>query len=288
MESVAIRRRSIAYLMLAAILWSTGGLMIKSTSWQPLAIMVGRNIFSSCVLLLYLRRFPTRWTRWKLIAAVSHLLTAFLFISSTKLTTSANAIFLQYTAPLYIILLAFWFLHERPTRIDWLSMSVIFAGMFLFFGDRLSLQGLQGNILAALSGVTMAMMTVALRAQKDGTPIESILIAQVFTVVFGFPLLFRESWTASNWLMVAYLGVFQIGLAFLLFTTALKHVPAMEATLIGTLEPVLNPLWVAFFLGEKPGAFATVGALVVLAGVIFNAVGNARAAPAPIEANLGR
>ena len=281
MQAVAARRRSILFLVLAAILWSTGGLMIKSTSWQPLAIMVGRNIFSSALLLLYLRRFPTRWTRWKLIAAFSHLLTAFLFISSTKLTTAANAIFLQYTAPLYIILLGFWFLREKPTRTDWLSMLVIFSGMFLFFGDKLSLEGLQGNILAALSGLTLAMMTVALRAQKDGTPVESILIAQVFTVVFGFPLLFRESWTATNWLIVGYLGIFQIGFAFLLFTTALKHVPALEATLIGTLEPVLNPLWVAFFIGERPGSYALIGALVVLAGVAMNSVGSARAASAP-------
>ncbi len=287
MDSLALRRRSILFLILAAVLWSTGGLMIKSSTWQPLAIMVGRNIFSSTVLLLYLRRLPTRWTRWKLIAAASHLLTAFLFITSTKLTTAANAIFLQYTAPLYIILLAFWFLHERPTRTDWFSMIVIFSGMFLFFGDKLSLQGLQGNILAALSGLTMAMMTVSLRAQRDGTPIESILIAQLFTLVFGFPLLLHESWTATNWLIVAYLGVFQIGLAFLLFTSALKHVPAMEATLIGTLEPVLNPLWVAFFLAETPGAFATMGACIVLAGVVFNAVGNARAAPSPAGAEPG-
>lgn len=280
MDSLTLRRRSVLFLVLAAVLWSTGGLMIKSCSWQPLAIMVGRNIFSSVVLLAYLRRFPTRWTRWKLVAAVSHLLTAFLFISSTKLTTAANAIFLQYTAPLYIILLAFWFLHEKPTRVDWISMTVIFSGMFLFFGDKLSLQGLQGNILAALSGGTMALMTVSLRAQKDGTPIESILGAQLFTVVLGFPLLFRESWTMTNWLIVLYLGVFQIGLAFLLFTTALKHVPAMEATLIGTLEPVLNPLWVALFLGEQPGPFALAGALIVLTGIILNAAGNMRAAPA--------
>jgi drug/metabolite transporter (DMT)-like permease len=281
MDALAARRRSILFLILAAILWSTGGLMIKSSTWQPLGIMVGRNIFSSAMLLLYLRRFPTRWTRWKLIAAVSHLLTAFLFISSTKLTTAANAIFLQYTAPFYIVLLGFWFLRERPTRTDWLSMLVIFSGMFLFFGDKLSLEGLQGNLLAALSGLTMAMMTVALRAQKDGTPVESIFMAQVFTVVFGFPLLFRESWTTTNWLIVAYLGVFQIGFAFLLFTTALKHVPAIEATLIGTLEPVLNPLWVAFFLGERPGSFALIGALIVLSGVVINAVGSARATPAP-------
>jgi drug/metabolite transporter (DMT)-like permease len=266
-------------LVLAAILWSTGGLMIKSTNWQPLAIMVGRNIFSSILLLLYLRRFPTRWTRWKLIAAVSHLLTAFLFISSTKLTTAANAIFLQYTAPIYIILLGSWLLHEKPTRTDLLSMLVIFSGMALFFGDKLSLQGLQGNIMAALGGVTMAMMTIALRAQKDGTPIESILIAQVFTVVFGWPLLLKESWTVTNWSIVAYLGVVQIGMAFLLFTNGLKHVPAIEATLIGTLEPVLNPLWVALFIGERPGSFALIGALIVLAGVVINAVGSARAAP---------
>jgi drug/metabolite transporter (DMT)-like permease len=281
MDSLAARRRSVGFLVLAAILWSTGGVMIKSTTWQPLAILVGRNIFSSVVLLLYLRRFPTHWTRWKLIAAVSHLLTAFLFISSTKLTTAANAIFLQYTAPLYIVLLGFWFLHEKPTSTDWLSMPVIFSGMFLFFGDKLSTAGLQGNVLAALSGVTMAMMTVALRAQKDGTPIESILIAQVFTVIFGFPLLFRESWTTTNWLIVAYLGIFQIGFAFLLFTNALKHVPAIEATLIGTLEPVLNPLWVALFIGERPGSFALIGALIVLSGVVINAVGSARAAPTP-------
>jgi drug/metabolite transporter (DMT)-like permease len=280
MSSQALRRRSILFLVLAAGLWSTGGLMIKSSSWHPLAILVGRNIFSSAVLLLYLRRFPTRWSRWKLIAAVSHLLTAFLFISSTKLTTAANAIFLQYTAPLYIVLLGFWFLHERPTRTDGISMLVIFVGMFLFFGDKLSLQGTQGNLLAALSGLTLAMMTVALRAQKDGTPIESILMAQALTVVFGFPLLFRESSTTVNWLIVAYLGIFQIGLPFLLFTTALKHVPAMEATLIGTLEPILNPLWVAAFLGERPGSFALIGALIVLFGVALNAVGNARTPPA--------
>ena len=284
MQAAAARRRSILFLILAAILWSTGGLMIKSTSWQPLAIMVGRNIFSSALLLLYLRRFPTRWTRWKLIAAVSHLLTAFLFISSTKLTTAANAIFLQYTAPFYIVLLGFWLLREKPTRTDWLSMLVIFSGMFLFFGDKLSLEGLQGNILAALSGLTMAMMTIALRAQKEGTPAESILIAQVFTVVVGFPLLLRESWNAANWLIVGYLGIFQIGLAFLLFTTALKHVPAIEATLIGTLEPVLNPLWVALFIGERPGSFAVIGAAIVLAGVVVNAVGSARATSASVSA----
>jgi drug/metabolite transporter (DMT)-like permease len=281
MDSEAERRRAILFLILAATLWSTGGVMIKEISWSPLAILVGRNIFSSLLLVAYLRRFPTQWTRWKIVAAAAHLLTSFLFISSTKLTTAANAIFLQYTAPVYIVLLAFWFLREKPSRTDWISMVVIFSGMLLFFGDKLSTNGLYGNILAVLSGVTMAVMTVALRAQKAGIPAESILIAQLASVVLGFPLVLRESWTITNWLIILYLGVFQIGLAFLLFTTAIKHVPAIQATLISTLEPVLNPIWVFLFIGEEPGMFALVGALVVIGGIALSAIGSTRAAPQP-------
>jgi drug/metabolite transporter (DMT)-like permease len=276
MESVTEKRKAVIFLILAAMLWSTGGVLIKSISWQPLSILAGRSIFSSILFLVYLRRFPTKWTRWKIIASVSHILTAFLFISATKLTTAANAIFLQYTGPVYIVLLAYWFLHERPTRYDWLAMGIIFAGMLLFFGDKLSMNGLTGNILAILSGITMALMTVSLRAQKGGIPAESIFIAHVFTAVVGFPFVLKEAWTVTNWLIILYLGIFQIGLAFLFFTSAIKHVPAIEATLIGTLEPVLNPVWVFLFIGEEPGRFALIGALIVLSGVAINAIRGAR------------
>ncbi len=281
MDSAAQRSRSIVFLLLAAVLWSTGGLLIKTISWQPISILAGRSIFSSILLLIYLRRFPTHWTRWKILAAVSHLFTAFLFVTATKLTTSANAIFLQYTAPVYIILLGIWFLRERPTRVDWGSMVIIFLGMMLFFGDKLSLNGLYGNILAVLSGVALAVMNVSLRAQKDGSPAESILLAHVFTAVVGFPYVLKETWTINSWLIILFLGIFQIGLSFIFFTSAIKHVPAIEATLISTLEPVLNPVWVFLFIGEQPGPLALLGGLIVLAGIAWNAVGSARAAPAP-------
>jgi drug/metabolite transporter (DMT)-like permease len=279
MDTLSERRKAILFVILAAILWSTGGLMIKITSWGPLAILGGRSIFSSIVMLIYVRRFPTKWTRWKVLAAVGHILTASLFVFATKLTTAANAIFLQYTAPVYIILLAAWFLHERPTRVDWISMFIIFSGMFLFFGDKLSLDGLYGNLLAVLSGITLAFMTVALRAQKEGSPAESILIAHLFMAIVGFPFVLKESWTVTNWLIILYLGIFQIGLSFVFFSAAIKHIPALEATLISTLEPVLNPIWVFLFIGEQPGIFALVGGLIVLCGVALNAVSSARAAP---------
>jgi drug/metabolite transporter (DMT)-like permease len=281
MDTPSERTKAIIFVLLAAILWSTAGLMIKVISWGPLAILGGRSIFSSIVLLLYIRRIPTKLTRWKILAAVGHILTASLFVFATKLTTAANAIFLQYTAPVYIILLAAWFLHERPTRVDWISMLIIFAGMFLFFGDKLSLNGLNGNILAVLSGITLAFMTVALRAQKDGSPAESILIAHVFTAIVGFPFVLREAWTVTNWLIILYLGIFQIGFSFVFFSAAIKHIPALEATLISTLEPVLNPIWVFLFIGEQPGLFALVGGVIVLSGVALNAVSSARASAQP-------
>jgi drug/metabolite transporter (DMT)-like permease len=259
--------------------------MIKVISWGPFAILGGRSIFSSIVLFLYVRRFPTRWTRWKILAAVSHILTASLFIMATKLTTAANAIFLQYTAPVYIVLLAAWFLHEKPTRMDWLSMVVIFSGMLLFFGDKLSLNGLYGNLFAVLSGITLALLTVSMRAQKGGTPAESILLANIFTAIAGFPFVLKEAWTVTNWLIILYLGVFQIGFSFLFFSVAIKHVPALEATLISALEPVLNPVWVFLFIGEEPGLFALVGGLIVLGGVALNAISSARAPAEPAYTN---
>ena len=120
-------------------------------------------------------------------------------------------------------------------------------------------------------------MMVAFRAQKDASPEDSVLLASLIIAVCGVPSILKESWTLTNWLSVAYLGVIQIGLAFILFSKAIKHIPALEANLIGTLEPILNPVWVFLFLGERIGSSALLGGLVVLGGVVVSAVGSARA-----------
>ena len=278
MDSLSERRKAILYLALAAILWSTSGLFVKILDWQPISILAGRSLFASIVFLIYLRRIPTRFNRWQLLAAGMFILTQFLFVTSTKMTTAANAIFLQYTAPIYVVLLAFWLLREKPARTDWISMLIIFIGLTLFFADKLSMDGLYGNLLAILSGVTSAVMMVAFRAQKNGNPAESNLIAFLLTTTLGFPFVLKETWTVTNWSILAFLGVFQIGLAFIFFTQGIKHIPALEANLIGTLEPVLNPIWVFLFYGESMGAFALIGGLVVLGGVTLSAVGSARTA----------
>jgi len=270
------RRTAMIYLIVAAVLWSTSGIVIKLLSWQPLAVLAGRSIFSGLVFLVYLRRFPWRPTRWQLIAAFSYIMTQFLYITAVRLTTAATAIFLQYSAPVYILLLGYWLLREKPSRADWLAMLVIFSGLGLFFRDDLNLSSPTGALLAALSGVFLALMTVALRAQKDGNPAESFLLANTLSSVLGFYFVLQAPWTAGSWAAIAYLGVLQVGLSFVLYSIAIRVIPALEATLIGTLEPVLNPVWVFLFIGELPGPLAVIGGLVVLAGVVISAVAGAR------------
>jgi len=288
LTSLTSRRKAVILLVFAAVLWSTSGVFVKGLDWQPLSILAGRGIFTSILFLLYMRRLPKKVTRWTLLAAGGSMATQFLFVTSTKLTTAANSIFLQYTAPIYVVVLAYLLLREKPLRSDLIAMGIIFIGLLLFFGDQLSPDGFYGNILAVLSGMTSAIMMVSFRAQKNSSPEDSVLIASLVIAIFGFPSVLKESWTISSWSVLAYLGIFQIGVAFIFFTKGIKHIPALEANLIGTLEPILNPVWVFLFLGERMGKSALLGGLVVLMGVIVSAVGSARtdkyeSSPAPIN-----
>jgi drug/metabolite transporter (DMT)-like permease len=278
MDSSSERRKALLFLVFAAVLWSTSGVLIKTMDWQPIAILSARSLFASLVFLFYLRRLPTRFNRWQLLGAAASTMTQFLFITSLQLTTAANAIFLQYTAPIYVVLLGYWFLREKPSRTDYVSMVIIFLGLLFFFGDKLSTDGLYGNLLAIISGVTSAVMMVSFRAQKNGAPEESFLLGSLVTAIVGLPFMLQETWTVNNWIVITFLGIFQIGLAFIFFTKAIKHIPALEANLIGTLEVILNPVWVFLFLGEGMGMFALIGGLIVLGGVILSAIGSAGAA----------
>ncbi len=281
MNPSGTRRQAILFLVLTAILWSSSGLLVKIISWQPLSILSGRSILSSVVFWIFLK-YPTRfnWTRLQVTGAVAYVGAQIFFIMATKLTTAANAIFLQYTLPIYIVLFGYWFLNERPQRADWISLIVIFAGLFLFFGDDLNFDGFSGNILAIVSGMAMALLMLCMRKQKDGTPANTILLGNILGAVIGLPFLFQESYSLPNLGIIAYLGIFQIGLSFVLYSIAIKQVQALEATLILTLEPILNPLWVFLVIGETPGKLALIGGMFVIGAVTARAVVSVRAVTA--------
>ncbi len=262
---------------MAAILWSSSGFLVKIITWQPFSILSARCMIASLVMFAYLKgKVDFHWTRWQVLGAISYVGIQWTFLTATKLTTAANAIFLQYTAPLYLIPLAFWFLNERPQLADWVAMAVIFSGLFFFFGDRLSLDGLYGNLLAILSGMFNAFLTICMRKQKEGNPVKTILLGNLLGIVLGLPFLLGETFSASSAGIILYLGVFQIGLSFILYSTAIRHVQAIESTLIVTLEPILNPIWVYLALGEAPGQYAFIGILLVLGGVAGRAVVSVR------------
>ncbi len=286
-------RRAPWFLVLCAVLWSTSGLFIKLVGWQPLSIICLRSAVAAVVLLAFLAlsrragdpsapRLFTRLTALELLGAACYVTTQLTFVTATKLTTAANAIFLQYTAPLYVLLFGWFFLHERPRRADWLTMPLIFLGLLLFLGQGLTLQGLTqpgmaGNLLGVISGVTLAGMMICTRGQ-GGLAVRTFLIGMLAGAVIGLPSLLAETITLPDVAMVTYLGVFQMGLALVFYTVGIRSVPALEATLILTLEPVLNPVWVFLAIGEAPGALALLGGALVLAAVIVRAVLGARAA----------
>lgn len=273
-------------LLTAAVFLSTSGLFIKLISWQPLAILSGRSLLAAIVFFVYLayqRQLTYRWTRLQVVGAVAYVSTQLLFIMATKLTTAADAIFLQYAAPLYVVLLGYWFLGERPQRADLLTMPVIFLGMLLFFGQALSFEGMLGNILAVLSGVTMAVMIVCLRAQKGGVPANTIMLGNIIGFLVGLPFLLQETFAASDVAIIVYLGLFQLGIPFLMYTAAVRQLQALETALIVSLEPILNPIWVFLVLDEVPGQLALLGGALVVGAVAVRAFISARATEEDVQ-----
>lgn len=264
--------RSVLMLMLCALIWSSSGLGIKLLSWGPMSILSSRSLLAAAVMFIYLRRPQFAFSRWQLIGAFAYVGTQLFFIAGTQLTTAANAIFLQFTAPVYVALLGSWLLGERPRRLDWIAMGLIFVGMGFFFGDELNLDGTTGNILGVLAGVSMAVMTIALRKEKDSSPGSLLLLGNIISAIVGFPWLIQESFTFPNVSIILYLGIIQIGLTFIFYSIAIQHVEALETILIVSLEPILNPLWVFLVVGETPGPWATLGGFIVMIAILGRAI----------------
>ena len=258
------RLQGLALLLATAVLWSTSGIGIKWVSWHPLAIAGARSGIAAIVVWAAFRKTELCWNRSLVIGGIANALTVLLFVSATKLTTAANAILLQYTYPVFVAVLGMMFLQEKPRRADWLTMGTICAGMVLFFQEQMSPGRLEGNILAIGSGVTMAVMVVALRSQKEGSPWGSVLLGNVLAAVCGLPFFFDGGPGKEGWLVLIALGVVQLGLSHVLYSIAIKQVTALEASIVTMVEPLLNPIWVFLLLGEQPGIWAVWGGGVIL------------------------
>jgi len=262
-----------------AFFWSLAGLLIKLVDWNPFAIACGRSLVAAVFLLIWIRKPKFTFSGAQIGAALASTSTMLLFIYANKATTSANAILLQYGAPIYTAILGAIFLKEKPKAEHWLAFVAVAVGMALFFMGDIGGGGLAGNIAGVASGLTFAAYLVFMRMQKDGSPLESNLLAHILTATIGLIVaLFLPAprITGTALLAIGALGVFQIGVAAILLSWAIKRVSAIQGSIISGLEPVFNPLWVFLVLGEKPAPNALAGGAIIITAVVVSSLVTAR------------
>ena len=270
-ESLSRENRGTLYVFLAALLYSIGGLCIKVIPWNGMSINGGRTAIALVVIGGYLWwvKHPLRWNRWVALGAVSVFGCNALFSIANKLTTAANTIVLQFTAPIFVMLITLLVFRRRPSRLDVITCAVVFGGVVFFFIDSLEVGGGLGNLLALLSGLAYAGVFL-LNDLPDSDAISSVFWGDVLSALTGLPFLVKEtdfSPTAITSLLV--LGVFQVAVAYILLTIGLQTTPPVTASLVSGIEPVLNPILVAVFYGEQMGPMAIVGAAIVISGVVI-------------------
>jgi drug/metabolite transporter (DMT)-like permease len=282
-----IREKSTASPLLlvmgAAVLWSTGGLFIKATQLSAFELSFGRSLLAAITIAIFTRREGFGINKVSAITSILYAALIILFVLATKLTTAANAIFLQYTAPVYVLLLEPIFYKEKFRGRDFITVALCLAGMSLFFVGKLRPEDLSGNLLALASGVCFALFFLLLRHSKarDVNRASSAIYGNLIAVAICAPWFLgavKRGISANDFVRIAYLGIVQIGFAYLLFTLAMaRGVRSLDAGIIAYIEPVLNPVWVFLFIGERPSGWAMVGGLIIVVSVLSHTIIEARA-----------
>ncbi|GHU29535.1 membrane protein [Spirochaetia bacterium] len=253
-----------------AILWSTSGLFIKLIDWHPVVIAGMRSGIAVLFLVAVRSIFPRRSLPSKIshifAAGLSYAITMLTFVIANKLTASANAILLQYTAPVWAALFGLFLLKEKPFLEQIIAMILVMAGLLLFFRDGLRSGSIVGDGIAVFSGICFGAHSVFMRMQKDGNPADSMLLAHIMCAVISIPFLcmFPPEFALSNVSGILFMGIIQIGCASLLFAYGIKRVSAVHAMLIAMIEPILNPVWVLLITGEIPSFSALIGGGIII------------------------
>ena len=265
--------------LLTAFLWSTSGLFIKLVDWHPFVITGVRSAIAALFILGFRVFFPPKkglknrpFPHWA--AAIAYAITMLTFVVANTLTTTANVIILQYSAPVWAALLGWRLVKEKPHWEQWGAMAIVFGGLLIFLWDALGTGALLGNGLAVLSGITLGATSVFLRMLKDGNPADAMLLAHVIAAAIGLPFVFLypPSLTAANIIPMVYMGTIQLGLASIIYSYGIKRISAVQAMLTAMIEPIFSPLWVLIVLGERPSILALIGGTLIITAVIASSI----------------
>ena len=278
----------IALIVLAVLLWSTGGLFIKWTTLDAFSVNAGRSLLAALTVAIFTYKKGLKLDKFTLLTAFLYAGTLTCFVYANKQTTAANAIFLQYTAPIYILILSPFILKEKFRPFDLLTVFVCIAGMSLFFlepqnaSNKLAANVFVGNIAALASGVFFGLYFIFLRHPRslnNKNPAISVFYGNILVVLLMIPLVWQNppQPTTNDFIAIFFLGVFQIGTAYILFTNGIAGgVRSLDASVIGFIEPLLNPVWVFLFLGERPGLWAILGGGIILCAVVIHTLKQSR------------
>jgi drug/metabolite transporter, DME family len=280
------------FVFAAAFLWSTGGLFIKWNSLSGLEVSCLRAFFALITVALITRSQGFGLNRLTAAAALLYAVLVVLFVAATKVTTAANAIFLQYTAPVYLLILEPLVYKEKFRSRDLVTVLVCLGGMTLFFVGQLRPQDIAGNVMALASGFCFALYFLLLRhpqarlVNRASSVIYGNLLVVIVAAPWGFAALSRMG--SQDWVSVIYLGVVQLGISYVLFTMGMERgVRSLDAGILCYIEPVLNPMWVFFVLGERPSRWALLGGAIITTAVIIHTLLDARKSRKPLESPAG-
>ena len=281
--------RPIYLVILAVLLWSTGGLFIKSTTIDAFQVTFFRSLFAAITVAILTRRDGLAINGFGIITSLIYASLLFLFVWATKITTAANAIFLQYTAPIYILVLAPYLIGEKFHLRDLITVLVVLGGMSLFFVGQLRIEDYWGNLAALCSGIALGLYIMLLRHRRADrlNPAIAVIYGNFFLAAIFLPSGLRAIpvMHASDWGAVLFLGIIQIGLAYILFIKGVRGgTRPLDASLIGFIEPLLNPVWVYLFVGERPSQWAILGGAIIIITILIHTLLNARR-PHKIEAD---
>jgi len=257
-------------MMACAFLWSIAGLFIKILEWNPFLIAGLRSLIAFFFLLAFVRTVNLSWS-WPLLgASLANAATMLLFVTANKTTTAANAILLQYLAPVFTAFFSVVILKERLRWEQTVALFLTIVGMYLLFADRLSQGRMFGNLLALSSAFTFSLVFIFTRMMKEGNPLQSLMASHAVTAVIALTaalFLPLPVFAPGAVLSILVLGVLQIGLAAVFFSYGIKRVPAVTANMIALIEPVFNPVWVFLVLGEAPTQNTLFGGALIIGSV---------------------
>lgn len=262
---------AIIEMLICAALWSVAGIFIKLIPWNGFAVAGMRSLIAGLTIAVYMLITRRRYilSRRTVIGGIMTAGVYTCFTVANKLTTAANAIVLQFTCPVFIVILSAIFLKQKIRKNDLAVVIATLAGIALFFFDQLKPGYILGNFVAIAAGMFMAVMFILVGNMEGDERFSTITNGQFLTFFVGLPFIIatKPEFTAAATASILVLGVFQLGISYILYVKSTQYCPPLACCLLGALEPLLNPVWVLIFDGERPGVWALIGGIIVVVSI---------------------